>query len=74
MRGEEKVVLILKIGFQAMHQRKKKKKWLSKLRQMGRMKDPCIRGRRKKKKKRPLELRQMGIYGEFFDILLVVEW
>ena len=59
-----------------LYQRKKKKKNEQplELRQMGRMKDPCIRRRRKKKKKRPLELRQMGIYGEFFDILLVVEW
>ena len=39
MREEEKVVLILEIGFQAVHHRKKKKKRLSELGQMGRMKD-----------------------------------
>ena len=33
------MVLILEIGFQAVHHRKKKKKQLSELGQMGRMKD-----------------------------------
>ena len=52
VREEEKVVLILEIGFQAVHQRKKKKKRLSKLGQMGRMKDHCIRGRRRRRRRR----------------------
>ena len=39
VKEEEKVVLILEIGFQAMHRRKKKKKRLSELGQIGRMKD-----------------------------------
>ena len=38
VREEEKVALILELGFQVVHQRKKKK-WLSELGQMGRMKD-----------------------------------
>ena len=47
VRKEEKVVLILKIGFQAVHQRKKKKRLL-KLGQLIRMKDHCIRGRKRR--------------------------
>ena len=48
------------------------------IRANGKNERPLYQRKKKKKKEMPLELRQMGknevyIYGEFFDILLVVE-
>ena len=47
--GGRKSSIDLGIGFQAVHQRKKKKKRLLELGQIGRMKDHCIKGRRRKR-------------------------
>ena len=65
MREEEKVVLILEIGFQAVHQRKNKENEQpselgQELGQMG--------------KNKVYIYIYIYIYGEFFDILVVVQW